>query len=130
MRGGCRCGAVRFEANGEPQEVIYCHCRDCRRSNGAPISLFCGYRREQLTWRGDPKTHESSPGVYRSFCGVCGSPISYEDERIPDMVYLHAGVFDEPERLEPREHNWISQRLPWFDIRDRLPRHQQSSIPR
>jgi hypothetical protein len=23
--------------------VVYCHCRDCRRSSGAPISLWVGY---------------------------------------------------------------------------------------
>ena len=53
--GECRCGAVAFRARAEPTVVVYCHCRDCRRSSGAPISLWAGYRSEwvELT-RGEP----------------------------------------------------------------------------
>jgi len=43
VEGGCRCGAVAFRARAEPTVVVYCHCRDCRRSSGAPISLWVGY---------------------------------------------------------------------------------------
>lgn len=83
--GGCRCEAARIKVSGEPSEgVIYCHCRDCRRSSGAPVSLFAGYRTEQVEIkRGTPKVYESSSGVSQSFCGDCGTPISYEDERLP-----------------------------------------------
>ena len=80
--GGCRCGSVAFRARTEPTVVVYCHCRDCRRSSGAPISLWVGYRSERVELtRGEPTVYESSPGVRRSFCGTCGSPISFEDER-------------------------------------------------
>jgi hypothetical protein len=111
--------------------VVYCHCCDCRRSSGAPVSLFAGYQSEQIEWlQGKPKVYESSPGIRRSFCAECGTPLSYEDERLPGEVYLHVGIFDAPEPFEPEVHDWISQRLEWFDIRDDLPRYQESSIPR
>jgi hypothetical protein len=115
-RGGCRCGAVEVRATGSPTVVVYCHCRDCRRSSGAPVSLFAGYRAERVELPGGrPKGYESSPGVYRSFCGTCGTPISFEDERLPG---------------ETEEHEWWSRRLRWFDVRDGLPRHEESSILR
>jgi hypothetical protein len=47
-RGGCRCGAVMVRTTGSPTVVVYCHCRDCRRSSGAPVSLFAGCRTEQV----------------------------------------------------------------------------------
>ena len=40
--------------------VIYYHCRDYRQASGAPVSLFTGYRVEQLeTGQGMPKVYES-----------------------------------------------------------------------
>jgi len=129
--GGCRCGAVMVRASGDPTVVVYCHCRDCRRSSGAPVSLWAGYRAERVGLTGgEPKVYESSPGIYRSFCGACGTPISFEDERLPGETYLPVGVFDDPESFEPEKHDWVSRRLSWFDVRDGLLRHKQSSIPR
>ena len=129
--GGCRCGAVAVRASGSPKVVVYCHCRDCRRFSGAPVSLFVGYSAEQVGLpRGEPKVYESSPGVRRSFCGRCGSPVSFEDDRLPGETYLPVGVFDDPEALEPEKHDWVSRRLRWFDVHDGLPRHEESSILR
>ena len=129
--GGCRCGAVAFRARAEPTVVVYCHCRDCRRSSGAPIALWVGYRSERVELtRGEPTVYESSPGVRRSFCATCGSPISFEDERLPGETYLPGAVFDDPEAFEPEAHDWVSRRLRWFDVSDGLPRHERSSILR
>ena len=35
ITGGCVCGKVRFEADGEPDRVGICHCLDCRKYHGA-----------------------------------------------------------------------------------------------
>jgi hypothetical protein len=129
--GGCRCGAVAVRASENPTVVVYCHCQDCRKSSGAPVSLFVGYRTGQVEWlQGEPRVYESSPGVYRSFCGRCGAPVSFEDERLPGETYLPVGIFDDPETFEPEKHDWVSRRLRWFDVPDGLPRHEESSILR
>jgi len=93
--------------------------------------LFVGYRWECVDLgSGTPKVYESAPGVRRSFCGDCGIPLFYEDEKLPGEVYVIIGVFDAPEAFEPRAHSWFSRKLPWLDIRDELPRHEESSKPR
>lgn len=129
--GGCLCGAVRIRAEGGPLGVPYCHCDDCRRWSGAPVSVFVGYREEQVGLaRGAARSYESSPGVTRSFCGECGTSLFYEDERLVGEIYLVIGVFDEPERFRPDVHSWASQRLSWLGIEDSLPRNEKSSRPR
>lgn len=131
FEGGCFCGAVRIRAEGEPLCVPCCHCNDCRRWSGAPLSIFAGYRVEQVEMmRGMSRTYESSPGVRRSFCGECGTALFYEDERLPGEIYIAIGVFDDPEQFEPESHSWSSQSLRWLRLRDDLPRHEKSSRPR
>jgi hypothetical protein len=51
--GGCRCGAVRFEASVEPNHVSYCHCSDCRKATGAPVTAFVGFAADQVSLTGD-----------------------------------------------------------------------------
>ena len=98
------------------------------RVSGYGLCGFCGWRGRVRG--GEPVVYESSPGIRRTFCGECGTPLSYEDERLEGEVYLAVGVFDEPERFRPTVHSWDSQRLRWFHTADGLPRHRTSSRPR
>ena len=128
--GGCRCGAVRFEAAAEPHHVSYCHCGDCRRASGAPVSAFVGFLAGQVAFTGKAlKMYENGP-VTRSFCGVCGSPIAYVDERLEDDIYFMLGAMDAPADFKPRLHAYVSEQLPFLHMSDDLPRHPKSSVKR
>lgn len=128
--GGCRCGAVRFEADTDPHHVSYCHCGDCRRATGAPVSAFVGFDADAVRFTGDkPKTLVNGP-VTRSFCGNCGSPISYFDRRISGAVYFHLGAMDMPQNYKPTLHAHVGEKLPFLHMPDGLPRHEASSVPR
>lgn len=129
--GRCLCGGFSFVARGEPRCSVYCHCVDCRRSSGAPVSALVGYATDRVDYTGDePEKYRSSESVTRAFCGVCGGTISYEDERLPGETYLHVGLFDEPGKFPPETHSWHSQAVGWLLIDDELPRHEESSRPR
>lgn len=130
-RGRCLCGSFGFVARGEAARRIYCHCVDCRRATGAPVSVLVGYQEQDVEYTGQsPKRYRSSETVARTFCGECGGSVSYEDDLLPGEVYLHVGLFDEPERLSPQAHSWLSQAIDWLRLEDELPRHQTSSRPR
>jgi hypothetical protein len=128
--GGCRCGVVRFEASAEPHHVSYCHCGDCRRATGAPVTAFVGFMADEVTMRSTPpSTFENGP-VTRSFCGVCGSPIAYADAHIGDRIYFYLGVMDEPARYKPTLHAYVREQLPFLHMPDGLPRHDATSVSR
>jgi hypothetical protein len=128
--GGCRCGAVRLEASAEPHHVSYCHCGDCRRASGAPVSVFVGFLINQVAFTGKAlKMYENGP-VTRSFCGICGSPIAYVDERLEDDIYFMLGAMDMPARFSPTQHAYVSEQLAFLHMTDALPRHPKSSVPR
>ncbi|MEE2692111.1 MAG: GFA family protein [Pseudomonadota bacterium] len=113
-RGGCQCGAARFEARGAPKFVGNCHCNDCRKATGAPFSTFVGFLDGQVTWSGAARrTRESSTGVTRSFCSVCGSPLSYQGAKWPGETHLYIGGFDDPSGLVPTGDVFTDEALAW-----------------
>ena len=124
IEGGCRCGAVRYRAGGGPLWVTHCHCEECRRSSGAPVSTFVGVGTDGFEFvGGTPRSYESSPQVVRKFCGVCGTPLTYEAAVYHGEVHIMAGTLDNPESLAPGGHVYVRERMPWLAIGDDLPRH-------
>ena len=123
--GHCYCGGVQFEAIGTPIWVSHCHCESCRRHCASVMATFVGYSPEQITFSGIlPANFASEDGVKRSFCGQCGSPISYESDRWKDQVHLYLGIFDEPEKIQPEDHVFCEGKIAWLNIDDGLPRHR------
>ena len=128
--GGCRCGAVRFEASGEPTSVGYCHCTDCRRASGAPVSAFVGFRAEEVSLAGNTLQTFENGAVTRSFCNVCGSPIAYYDQRLEGRAYFMLGSMDRPAAYRPTLHAYVREQLPFVHMPDGLPRYPKTSAPR
>jgi hypothetical protein len=128
--GGCRCGAVRFEAAGQPHHISYCHCVDCRKASGAPVSAFVGFMADEAAIRGDVLATYQNGTVTRSFCGVCGTPIAYQDLQLGDRIYFTLGAMDAPEKYKPTLHAYVRQQLPFVHMPDGLSRHPHSSVTR
>lgn len=121
-RGRCLCGTVRFIAKGEPRWVAHCHCESCRRATSAAIVTYAGFLLDNVTWSGGRTTFASSPGVQRSFCPRCGSPLSFSGERWPGEIHLFVASFAEPGTLLPKLHVHAREQLPWLQLADGLPR--------
>jgi hypothetical protein len=121
--GRCRCQAITYEFDVKPRWVAYCHCNSCRRSTGAPVAAyFCVMRADVRFPNGEPARFETSPGVFRSFCGKCGSPIAYEGEKYPGEIHFHLGSLEDASAFVPTAHTWVSDQLPWFEVHDELKR--------
>jgi hypothetical protein len=64
MTGGCLCGAVRYEYDGEAGPANYWHCADCRRGTGSAFNI--GMRIEARLFRvvrGTPEASQKPPTV-------------------------------------------------------------------
>lgn len=108
QRGGCLCGALRFEALAEPVRVTICHCRFCQRATGSAYMVEPLFRRRDLPMtKGTPsvfrlRSEGSGKMVDVHFCRDCGTKLYLSFERFPDILGVYAGTFDDPN---------------WFDIR-------------
>ena len=84
FEGGCLCGALRYRATGEARFSTLCHCASCRRAAGAPAVAWVTFAEGSFAFtRGEPVQFRSSPPVVRSFCGRCGTPLSYRHDALP-----------------------------------------------
>jgi len=124
--GRCLCGDVRYEFVGAPDRVFHCHCDSCRRHVSSAVATFvCVFREGFRFTQGTPKSYISSPGVRRSFCRRCGSPIAYEADRIPNEVHLCHGTLGDPNAVRPTAHVHVAEQLTWFEVLDELPRYTE-----
>lgn len=125
--GGCFCGAVRYDVEGEPLRVTHCHCLHCRRTSGAAFLTWAEFRVEQYrVTRGAPAQIASRPGVSRTFCSSCGTALTYQSAETPASVDVTACSLDSPDDLQPQDHLWVSRRLPWIRLGDGLPSYPTS----
>jgi len=129
VRGSCLCGGVRYEVTGELGPVALCHCGMCRKASGSAFASNASVERDalRLTRGADlVQRYESSPGRWRCFCRVCGSPLFGEAREMPTLVRLRLGSFDDDPGVRPAYHWAVDFKAPWWTIRDELPQLETS----
>jgi len=125
--GGCLCGAIRYRAAGASTALTLCHCRSCRRAAGAPSVAWAVFRSADFSFvSGEPKRFHSSPGVVRTFCGDCGTPLTYQCESRPDSIDVTTATLDQPDAFAPTCEIWTEQKLAW-QVVNTLPLYPRSS---
>jgi hypothetical protein len=76
---------------------------------------------------GEPAIYRSSPTGERRFCPRCGAQLEFRQAAQPITVELYVATLDEPARISPQLHIFTEDRIPWFDVKDELPRRLQRS---
>lgn len=124
MKGGCHCGATRYEISGMPFDADYCHCRDCQKTTGAPFGAWMDFKKEQIHWiTKEPTEYKSSEYIRRGFCPDCGSSLSYRSTRHPDYFTLSIASLDEPDLVKPKYHIHTGSQVSWLVIEDDCKRY-------
>jgi len=124
--GGCVCGAVRYEATGQPQLQVLCHCKMCQRASGAAFTgvLFIDASNVTVT-KGQTRAVPFSPRASRDICDRCAAPLFFRREARPEVRGIYVGSLDDPSSFKPSMHVCVSSAMPWLDIRDDAPRYDE-----
>jgi hypothetical protein len=111
VRGGCHCGAVRFEAELGPEHVVAldCNCSVCRMTGFlhivVPHEMF-----ELLSGRDALSSYRFGTGTAEHlFCRHCGVKSFYQPRSHPNAWSVSANCLDEPVEfaVEPFDgRNW------------------------
>ncbi|MGD0386264.1 MAG: GFA family protein [Solirubrobacteraceae bacterium] len=130
LRGGCLCGAVRFELDERPTDAGYCHCTRCQRRTGTAASPQARIDGRSFRLTGG----EESLGVWRHpdggfekcFCVRCGAHLFSRNPDERTQMSIRMAAFDEDPGVRPRWRAFVAYAAPWEPIPDDgLERHQE-----
>ena len=122
IEGGCLCGGVRYRIQGEPLISGTCQCRSCRKASAAAIVPWIHLNSANFSFTADqPVDFNSSPSVTRTFCGRCGTPLTYWKTSYARTIDVTTCSLDDPEAFPPVGHVWASHKLSWVKLADGLP---------
>lgn len=128
LTGGCACGTVRYALLSAPFDPGWCHCRTCQLSSGAPAMMFASVKAGDLVFtmgEAQVRRFKSSSFGHRLFCGACGTPIAMQVDHQPETIDFSATTLDDPAAVAPGFHIFWASRVPWFEPKDDLPRHDR-----
>ena len=122
--GGCLCGGVRYQLNGELRGVVNCFCGQCQKTSGHHVAAtrvsmdnFELLQQETLSW------YQSSDFAHRGFCSRCGGNLFWQRLN-SDTMSVMAGTIDHPTRLSTVENIFVEDmsehhlhRLCWLRLR-------------
>ncbi|KAH8724999.1 Mss4-like protein [Phaeosphaeriaceae sp. PMI808] len=108
--GGCMCGNVTYEVQGDSGASILCHCYDCRKISGSTYSSNSLFSSEGFkVTKGTPKEHkkiaDSGNEFTSSFCGDCGSTMWRAGSSFPGKLVIKAGTLDDTSIIDNYEVN-------------------------
>jgi len=127
-QGGCLCNSIRYRITGVPIAQSFCHCRSCRLAAGAPSVAWIVVKRSDFAFvTGDPVRFRSSPLVVRTFCGKCGTPLTYQHDESPDTIDVTTATLDVPEAFPPNREIWLEHKIAWEPLDENLQHFQRSS---
>ncbi len=124
LTGGCLCGQIRFQAEGEPRMRGLCLCRTCQKVSGGAGNMFIGLMAADFRYTaGEPARFAlSETGPVRDFCPTCGVHLAARSPRAPDGVILKVGALDHPAAYEgPALVVWTSEAEPFHHIPEGVP---------
>ena len=129
LRGSCLCGAVRYEAAGEPRRFFHCHCSRCRKASGTGHASNLLIKPGAIKWsKGEDliKAYKipEAKRFTRCFCSVCGSAVPrYVKET--DFIVIPAGSLDSDPTIHPQARIFWDSRASWSCGGDDLPVHSE-----
>ena len=93
-RGGCHCGAIRFEADGPLEGLEVCNCSICLRKGY--VHWYVPRERFRLLGDGDAiATYRFGTGkAQHHFCRTCGVAPFYVPRSDPDKVDVNVRCLD------------------------------------
>lgn len=134
ITGGCLCGSIRYEVEGEPFRMVNCHCDDCRKATGSAYATNLFFQEDQITLlQGAPKRFEhaadSGNMMFKEFCATCGSQVFGGGTLRAGVKSIKIGSIDEANFVKPTANLYVSHALSCTHLDSEIDNFEQMPPP-
>jgi hypothetical protein len=144
LRGGCTCGASRYEINCTiPTELQHCYCHLCRQYSGGTYMTWMPLTELEFRWTSSPAPPlvRTTPHAQRHFCADCGGALTLIYDEQPRVIWPAVGGMDDDSLpSDTNEMNGMLKRVlhiccrsqpSWYELpNDGLPRMNWYELPK
>lgn len=118
--GGCLCGQLRYEIQGEQGAAGYCFCSDCRKASGSGFIPFINFPAKAVRFIGQAKQFVSKAyrggDAVRNSCPTCSSLVFGGVIGESNSFTIYAGSLDEPSLFQPEIVIFNKNRPNWAPL--------------
>jgi hypothetical protein len=132
--GSCVCGAIKIEAEADPEKTNMCHCTDCQTATGTAFRVSVPVAGTDLKVTGRPATYlkttaDSGNPRLQGFCGTCGTPIysTSPGEGVQPMYMLRVGILRQRDQFVPRRQIWWRSARNWVTQIGSVPQFEKQT---
>ena len=132
--GACACGAIKVEAEADPEKTQVCHCTDCQTATGTAFRVSIPVPGATFKITGKPAiyvktTAESGNPRVQAFCGACGSPLysTTVGEGVQPLYMLRVGILRQRDQFVPKRQIWCRSAQPWLAKIADVPKYEKQS---
>lgn len=125
IKGGCFCGAFRYELLDNPMFVNCCHCTDCQMQTGGAFVINAVIEaarikisKGKLKRVSMPTSSKRPHDIYR--CPKCFTAVWSDYGRRP-MRFVRVATLDRPHKIKPNAHIFTRSKLSWVRLSKDIP---------
>ncbi|MDH5601219.1 MAG: GFA family protein [Gammaproteobacteria bacterium] len=126
--GNCLCGTIKFTITGKINDIVYCHCSQCRKAQGSAFATNANVKKESFTFisgENNLTAYKYSAQQTKYFCKTCGSPIMSKNINHPENIRIRLGTIETDIQERPAAHIYTASKANWETINDSLPKYDE-----
>ncbi|MBH9537895.1 GFA family protein [Novosphingopyxis sp. YJ-S2-01] len=121
LKGGCRCGEIRYVARSAPLFSFACHCTDCQQLTSGAFSLGLTVPRDSFeVTKGEPriwtKIADSGKPSHQYSCPNCAGWTHTLAEGSSEIIILRPTTLDNHKWVRPVGEIFTRSALPWATL--------------
>lgn len=118
-RGGCLCGAIKYQLTKPLATFYFCHCEQCRKVTGSGFAANIITETDGIEWLSGAEllNHYEHPSreFSKTFCTQCGSGLPHINKSKTALV-VPAGSLDQPPNIKPAANLFTDEQAEWLQV--------------